>query len=125
MPVTKQNIPNPSDIVKWPYLKDVRLHNINADVDLLIGTDAPVVMEPWQIINNQEEGPYAVRTLLGWVVNGPLKGRGKSHSLSANGISLVNIQELLVSQYNNDFNEKSHEETKEMSIEDKKIHEGC
>lgn len=25
-------------------------------------------MEPWQVINSQGEGPYAVRTLLGWVV---------------------------------------------------------
>lgn len=120
MPVTKQNIPNPSDIVRWPYLKDVRLHSIDADVDLLIGTDAPVIMEPWQVINSQGEGPYAVRTLLGWVVSGPLRGgRGKGHSV--NRISLVNIQELLVSQYNTDFSEKSYEETKEMSMEDKRF----
>lgn len=65
MPVTKQNISSPSDIVKWPYLKDVRLHSIDADIDLLIGTGAPAIMEPWQVINSQGEGQYAVRTLLG------------------------------------------------------------
>lgn len=56
------------------------------------------------------------------MVNGPLReGRGKGHSVSANRISPVNIQELLVSQYNTDFSEKSYEETKEMSMEDKRF----
>ncbi|KAL6109936.1 uncharacterized protein ACO6RY_14946 [Pungitius sinensis] len=31
-------------------------------------------MEPWEVKNSDGEGPYAVRTLLGWVVNGPLQG---------------------------------------------------
>ena len=41
-------------------------------MDLLIGVNVPKAMEPWRIINSQRNGPYAVRTRLGWVVNGPL-----------------------------------------------------
>ena len=41
-------------------------------MDLLIGLNTPKALEPWRIINSQGEGPCAVRTLLGWVVNGPL-----------------------------------------------------
>ena len=63
-------------------------------------------MEPWPI-NSQKDGPYAVRTLLGWVVNGPLGGcsKGVEKAKVTNRISLVNLQERLVSQYNSDFNE--------------------
>ena len=74
MPVTKNNIPNKRDLANWPYLQDLKLPTIDADISLLIGTNAPKVMEPLQVINSQGEGPYTVRTLHGWVVNGPLRG---------------------------------------------------
>lgn len=82
-------------------------------MELLIGTNAPKLMEPWEIINSQGKGPYAVRTLLGWVVNGPLRGgeprKGKKGhpEVTVNRISVAKLQDLLVSQYNQDFNEKS------------------
>ncbi|XP_017297078.2 uncharacterized protein LOC108251331 [Kryptolebias marmoratus] len=41
MPVSKENVPLQEDIDRWPYLQSIKLHNIDADVDLLIGTDAP------------------------------------------------------------------------------------
>lgn len=37
---------------------------------------APKLFEPWEIINSRSSGPYAARTLLGWVVNGTLRGSG-------------------------------------------------
>lgn len=37
------------------------------DVDLLIGTDAPKVMEPWELINSQGEGPY-IDSLIGVLI---------------------------------------------------------
>lgn len=46
---------------------------MDADVDLLIGTDSPKVLEPWELINSQCGGPHAVRTRVGWVINGPLR----------------------------------------------------
>lgn len=44
MPVSKLNIPRQEDVNQWSYLRNVKLHDIDADVDLLIGTDAPKVM---------------------------------------------------------------------------------
>lgn len=105
---------------KWPYLKYVQLPYIYANVDLLIGTNAPKLMEPWKVINSQGEGPYAVKTLLGWVVNGPLQGQGACYGkqgqpqLITNRISLVYLNELLVRQFNHDFPESSYEENTEM-----------
>ena len=104
---------------------EVHLPQIDNEIDLLIGMIPANMMEPWQVINSREHGPYAVRTLLGWVIYGPLEGCGKSvkmATVTANRISLVDLQELLVSPYNTDFNEKGYEEKSEISgQEDKKF----
>ena len=126
MPVSMLNVPRQEDLDQWSYLKDVKLHDIDADVELLIGTDASKVMEPWELINSQDDGPYAVRTRVGWVINGPLRGgssRSKSGcpAVTANRISVEHLQEMLVKQYNHDFNERSSEEQIEMSREDLKF----
>lgn len=70
MPVTKQDMVMSEDLVKWPYLSKINLTSINAEVDLLIGNNAPKLLEPWEVINSQGNGPYGVRTVPGWVVNG-------------------------------------------------------
>ena len=44
IPVQKENIPKQEDIAKWPYLKDVSLPQIDAEVGLLIGTNVPKAM---------------------------------------------------------------------------------
>lgn len=86
-------------------------------MELLIGTNAPKIMEPLEAVNSCENGPYAVRTLLRWVVTSPLRiynNEDKSHcpSVTANRISVSNLEEMLISKYNTDFNEKSYEEKK-------------
>ncbi len=92
---------------------------------MLIGTNAPKVMEPWEIVNSQDDGPYAVKTLLGWVVNGPLRGgqtTGNAEtSVYVNRISVANLERLLISQYNQEFSEVTSEEKKEPLMEDNKF----
>ena len=62
IPVTKDNVPVEMDLERWPYLrKEVQLPQIDADVEILIGVNAHSAMEPWKIIHNQDDGPYAVR----------------------------------------------------------------
>lgn len=46
MPVSTINIPQQEDIDQWPHLKPVKLHIIDADVEILIGTDASNVLKP-------------------------------------------------------------------------------
>lgn len=75
IPVTREQIPNQDDIKEWRYLKEVKLPYIDADIGLLIGNDIPQLMEPWNVINSQGTGPYAVDTRIGWVVNGLLHER--------------------------------------------------
>ena len=65
---------------KWPYLKDINLPNIDAEVELLMGSDVLKALEPQEVKRSEDGGPYAVRTLLGWTINGPL-GRPTSYYL--------------------------------------------
>lgn len=100
-------------------VKDVIISTTDADIDLLISTNAPKAIE--QIISSQGEGPYAVRTLLGWVVNGPLKA-GTCNDIPSHTVSRISghkLHEMLIAQYNTDFSERSYEEVKELSIEDR------
>lgn len=58
------------DTKRMSYLNHIDLPEIDADVKLLIGTNTSKLHEPWDIVNGQGDGPFAIKTLLGWVVNG-------------------------------------------------------
>ena len=120
IPVTKRNILTQLDLDKWPHLKEIKVKEIDADVELLIGVNAPKAMEPWKIINSRRDGPYAVKTLLGWVVNGPLRSpvTDDEHPVAlVNRISIVHLEQFLEKQYAHDFPEKGYEEKREMSAD--------
>ncbi|KAJ8412275.1 hypothetical protein AAFF_G00145420 [Aldrovandia affinis] len=72
------------------------------------------------IINSQGNGPYEVKTLLGWVVNGPLNtctamDVSGPPAMMANRISIADLGELIIRQYNQDISEREYEERSEMS----------
>lgn len=95
---------------------------LSSKIELLIGANASKIMEPWEIINIQGDAPYAVKTLVGWVINGPLRGCGTNayndcYSATVNRIS----EKLLISQYNQDFSERASEEKRELSFENKRF----
>ncbi|KAI3359305.1 hypothetical protein L3Q82_002621 [Scortum barcoo] len=128
IPVSTKNIPTQEDIEKWPYLREVRIPFINADVGLLIGSNVHKALEPWHVINRRGNGPYAVRTVLGWTVNGPLRDNTNSDSVNCgysqatvNRISVENVEQLLLQQYNHDFPERLCDDKVEMSQEDQQF----
>ena len=127
MPVSPDNIVKEEDLAKWPYLSEVKIPSLMANVDLLIGSNAPRMLEPWEVVNSQGEGPYAIRTALGWVINGPVHGNGSSleakhPSVRVNRISVSRLEQMLSDQYKHDFNERATEE-KGLSREDVKFME--
>ena len=63
---------------RWSHLKDVKIDKIDAPIGNLIGNDAPRALEPKEVKECQERGPYAVRTIFGWTINGPLGRSGRS-----------------------------------------------
>lgn len=125
MPVSTENMATSEHLKKYPHLSKIQIPKLNAKVDLLIGTNAPQLLEPWEVVNSDGNGPYAVKTVLGWVVNGPLNGNSGvleecPRSATVNRISVKRLEELLSSQYSYEFNERSSEE-REMSREDVKF----
>ncbi|XP_077978766.1 uncharacterized protein LOC144434185 [Glandiceps talaboti] len=123
IPVSKKDIVKQEDITRWPYLRNIHLPSINADIGLLIGNNVPKALEPWEVINSQDDGPYAVKTLLGWAVNGPLKGAGEvAERVSVNRIKVdIQIEQQLASYFNQEFSEKAIDDKPERSVEDTKF----
>lgn len=123
IPVSKENIPLQKEIEKWPYLNEVRLPHINAGVELLIGTKEYMILEPWKVIPSKDNGPYAIKTALGWILNGPLRDtavcEGALSCAAVNRIAVDNVEHLLIQQYNHDFPERHCNERTEMSQEDR------
>lgn len=119
IPVQQENIPKPHHLKSWPYLAEVYLPEINADVGLLISANNPKTMEPWHVVNSQQNGPFAVKTVLGWMVCGAADNSSVHYKV--NQISLTEIEQLLVQQYNTDFPEKHCDDKAEMSQEDKQF----
>lgn len=116
LPVHKGNIPRQSDIKKWPHLRNVHLSDADLEIELLIGLDVPKALEPINIIRSVGNGPYAVETILGWTVNGPLGANSDTQEKVVNRISVVKLDEVWEQQFKSDFPEcirDEHEPSKE------------
>lgn len=112
--VSMENFPQQHDIDKWPYLSKVKSLQIDNEIKILIGNKEYKVLEPWQVINSKHNGPYAVKTALGWILNIPLREPGeeimydnKQTSVSVNTISIESMEQMLIQQYYQDFPERS------------------
>ena len=66
LPVSKESIPKQSDVARFPYLRDIQILEIDVDIGLLIGNDAPKALEPREVRQSEGQGPYATRTVFGW-----------------------------------------------------------
>ncbi|KAK3746513.1 hypothetical protein QZH41_005378 [Actinostola sp. cb2023] len=76
LPITEESILTKNELSSWPHLKDVNMAEIpNKEITILIGSDAPEALCPLEVKYGKKGEPYALRTLLGWTVTGPLKGR--------------------------------------------------
>ncbi|KAK7944331.1 hypothetical protein WMY93_000059 [Mugilogobius chulae] len=121
MPVYIENIPTKGDIKKWPHLKHVHLPQIEGEIELLIGTNVPKALEPLEVVCSVNGGPFAIRTKLGWTVNGPLGeecGEGGQPTITVNRVSVVTLDELWQQQFKNDFPETILDEQLALSRED-------
>ena len=64
---------NRCDLDQWHHLSDIVIPEVNADqVHLLIGQDCSDLLVPLDIRKGQLGEPFAIRTFLGWAVNGPV-----------------------------------------------------
>ena len=134
LPVDESSIPRQADVDRWSHLKDVKIDKIDAPIGILIGNDAPRALEPKEVKECQGRGPYAVRTIFGWTINGPLGRSGRSihanfiradHALSKQFERFCNA-EFNDSAFDSKLIEMSQEDSKAASIMEStiRLHDG-
>ena len=128
LPVSKEQIPTQDDIACWSYLSGIVIPSLEAEAEIgiLIGNNACKATEPWKIVNSEGDGPYAVYTLLGWVINGPLRDTAHpedSPSVIVNRVQVEPSLEHQMQQYfKQDFSERHVFTTeKALSVEDRRF----
>ena len=119
LPVSTEDIPTQKDVERWPHLRGLKIPQLDASVGLLIGNDNHTLLEPRDVMSSQDGGPYAVRTVLGWAINGPL-GRTKQHGKCiSNFISAdVKLDHQFRQFCNQEFNDSLVLPDKQMSQDD-------
>ena len=79
IPVSADCVVNEEDVGRWEHLQGLDIPQLRegAKVEMLIGQDCPDILMPLEVRasgENTAQTPYAVRTVFGWTVNGPLAG---------------------------------------------------
>ncbi|KAK3742217.1 hypothetical protein QZH41_000664 [Actinostola sp. cb2023] len=78
IPSRRDQVPTPEVANKWPHLQriknDIPKLDETLDIGLLIGCNCPKALKPKEVITGKSEDPYAIRTLLGWCIVGPVAG---------------------------------------------------
>ena len=65
--------PTDQDIKRWPHLQDINLPSIDeTKVDLIIGCNVPEAFWVLEERRGNKGDPYAIRSLLGWTLIGPM-----------------------------------------------------
>ena len=76
IPSRCDQIPTPDIADKWKHLKKIKdkllPYQKDAEVGLLIGCNCPRALKPKEVILGKGEEPYAVRSILGWGIIGPV-----------------------------------------------------
>ena len=122
IPVNVEDIPTQEDVDCWPYLHDVFIPHVDAEIGLLIASDVPEALDPVEMRHSRDGGPYASRTRIGWAVNGPL-GRCRKGSQTSGFFVKVDPQlQLMVENfYNHGFADTFADDTTEMSQDERRF----
>lgn len=133
LPVTQRSIPTTKDVHDWPHLKGVDIADlVDKKVSILIGSDTPEALCPLEVRSGKIGQPYAVWTLLGWTIIGPLKGKREReahvhfiHVDQALGCTetekgVDSIQQQLERLYNSEFTESRADLMECLSLEDRR-----
>ena len=120
LPVPKEAVSKQEAVNRWPYLNGIKIQTINAGIGLLIGSDVPQALQPCEIRQSQNGGPFATRTVLGWVLNGPL-GRNQTKVPTANFVQANRTLDQQFESYCNlEFNDFKYDAKTTMSQDDRK-----
>ena len=73
-PFTEKDSPSVRDIENITLDKNIPFNFISGKIEILIGMDNPDILQPRETVKGKKNGPYATRHILGWALNGPVKG---------------------------------------------------
>ena len=128
IPVSRDDIPKASELKIWSHLRELETPVIDSEIGLMIGNNVPEAMEPWDVIHGNKGEPFAVKTKLGWVVNGPMRPENDAN-IRFNRVNVKDVHEMFVRMYNDEFSDDNILEGKGMSQEDlmwlKKVESAC
>ena len=124
LPISMMNGADGDEIRRWPHLQGIKIYDAtNSQVDLLIGQDCPEALMPLEVRSCGEPStaPYAVRTVLGWTIQGPVKksGRGAFVNFVGNSTELE-LHQKLEKFWKLDFGEELMCDVKGTSVEDRR-----
>ena len=130
IPVSPQDRCRSDDQDQWEHLADIPLHELNAPVEMMIGSNAAFLLAAQEVRSPAEGlGPVGVKTSLGWYVIGPrcpgAGGDGDPRAL-VNFLRLtepkvskrMELTDLIHSMYEAEFRD-SAEDTEAMSVSDR------
>ena len=59
------------DLGRWEHLSRIDIPDCLGEPEILIGINSPMATEPLEVIRSPiENGPYAMRNRLGWIICG-------------------------------------------------------
>ena len=86
--ISTDNMASAEELSKWNHLAGVDIPDIDAsEVELLIGQDNPGLLVPLEVREGREGEPFAVRTRLGWGINGP-RSEDRPNNISTHYVDL-------------------------------------
>ena len=92
IPADRDEIPRPEKVQGWSRLQQISKHlpayMDSVEVGLLIGLNCPGAVRPRDVICGSDNDPYAVRSLLGWYINGPVRYKS-SKQVHCNRIQIL------------------------------------
>ena len=80
------------EITKYPHLKDLTFEQA-LQVDLIIGQDNSAALAPIEVRHGPVGTPFAVRTMMGWSLNGCASLSDRSQHVTSNCISTTRLEE--------------------------------
>ena len=91
LPVGEENVGTPSKFKQWGHLERI-FDKINEDdnisVELLIDTNCMKALQPIDVIPSKNNGPYTIKTRLGWCIVGPVNSTRSRQGIHCNQIAV-------------------------------------
>jgi len=86
----------PADLRKWPHLQGLTVTEVESnEVGILIGVNVPECQVHYEARIGREGEPFAVRTVLGWSIFGPIGEKKIARSVSVNHLRQENLEEQM------------------------------